>query len=480
MPALKSVFKIDPRSLGLFRFFLGLMLVLDTTQKLFLARELYSDWGVMPRFYWVEHYMSDWKWSLHLASGSTVFQIILIGIQLVAAVLFMAGLRPKITGLITLILLMSLQSRNNLVLSASDDLMRMALFFSLFLPLNARFSFFNKDIKDVEIPSIPSAALMLQLIYMYLFTAVLKWHPVWHTEGSAIYYAIHIDMYAKPFAYILSNFEGFMKLATFATLAFEFVGPVAALIPGRIRLMTALLFMAFHLALFFSFEIGLFPAMAITYWIIFLTVEFWESIVGLKIESSFHYLISASKIARDEIPYQTKKWQKVLVSTVPLIFIVILGFYNFDTLEFKSPFLPTKIKAFIHATNTNQVWNMFAPYPIKNDGWFVIEGTFTNGSKKDLNTGLPATYEKPIYPANAYPNSEWRKFMLHVWDEGKPRILLPFARFLCRKFSFQETGKDGDLATIKIDFVKETTPPPGTESTAPVIVNLWSHDCFAK
>ena len=31
-----------------------------------------------------------------------------------------------------------------------------------------------------------------------------------------------------------------------------------------------------------------------------------------------------------------------------------------------------------------QYWNMFAPYPLRDDGWYVIDGTLSDGQKFDV------------------------------------------------------------------------------------------------
>jgi hypothetical protein len=137
---------------------------------------------------------------------------------------------------------------------------------------------------------------------------------------------------------------------------------------------------------------------------------------------------------------------------------------------------PAPLRHILYTLNLNQVWDMFAPYPIRNDGWFILEGHFENGEVKELLTNAPLTENKPNSVTTLYPNSEWRKFYLNLWDQGKPRILLPFSRYMCRS----QVADDGSaLSTLKITFMKETTPALG-EAFPPVTpVVLWSHDCMS-
>ncbi|HEY8278856.1 MAG TPA: HTTM domain-containing protein, partial [Bdellovibrionota bacterium] len=137
---MKRMFTVDRRSLGLFRIALGLLLSIDSFHRLFLARALYSDWGVMPRAHWIENFMVPMKFSIHLASGDTWFQLLLIGSLLLASLALLVGWHARLANVVVLVLLCSQQSRNNLILSASDELLRLMVVWSLFLPIGDRFS----------------------------------------------------------------------------------------------------------------------------------------------------------------------------------------------------------------------------------------------------------------------------------------------------------------------------------------------------
>ena len=139
MKPLSSIFLVDRRSLGLFRIGLGFFIALDLFHKLFLVREFYTDWGVMPRSYWIENYMVPAKISLHLASGDAWWQFLLLALELLAALAFMLGWRTRWAGGLLLFLMCSLQSRNNLILRAADELMRLMLIWSFFVPLDDYF-----------------------------------------------------------------------------------------------------------------------------------------------------------------------------------------------------------------------------------------------------------------------------------------------------------------------------------------------------
>ena len=457
---LKDMFRLDLRSLGLFRLFFGLLLAIDAFHKFFLAKDFYSDLGVMPRLHWIEHFMRANKFSFHLLSGETSFQQILIGIQFILAVLFALGFKTRWVNFCLWFFVCSLQSRNFLLLSAADQLMRLGLFWCLFLPMGGRFSLDGRR-SQASISSFGSAALILQFLYMYIFTAILKLHPVWTQEYSAVFYALQIDIFAKPLALLMRDAYWVTQLLTFTTIWWEFIGPALALVcPPPFRFLTSLLFIGFHLGLFASMELGLFPFAAIAFWILFWPSWAWNLSVFNAVEKRLDQFFSQRPLS----PLRPGYLNAFLVS----VSLLLVTWVNFSSIGL-APLKPwvDKTTNFFYL---DQAWEMFAPYPIRNDGWFVIEGTFQNGEKLDLRTLKPVTLEKPQPVSETFPNSEWRKFLLNLWDSGKENVLSPYAEYLCR-----EGGSS--LKSLSIDFMKETTVLPPAQFPPVERVHLWTQAC---
>jgi hypothetical protein len=402
-------------------------------------------------------------------------------LQLTALIFYTLGYRSRIFGTFAFIFICSLQSRNNLILSAADDLMRMGLLWSLFVPLDRAFSVFHSDVRKNapnEVTGVGVVALMVQLLLMYGVTAVFKIHPTWTRDFSAIYFALNIDMFTTPFGDWLATWTGVTKALTVLTLIWEFVGPLLALIPGWTRAIAAAHFILFHVGLFLSFKLGFFPWVCIVYWLVFLPPQFLQTQMGIKIqnrgEQLFMQMQKFSLWAGPQVSVcERPSLHKFQQSFCAVLFVIVLAF-NLDAMNLYGVRMPAWVREAANRLYVNQVWDMFAPYPIKNDGWFVIEGQFQNGDRYDLWTEKTKTYEKPEDPSDVYSGSEWRKFMLNVWDKGDRKILLPYARYLCRKYS------DQGLSTLMIEFVKETTPEMGDPRFEPEVVSLWNHDCFAK
>ncbi|WP_413943892.1 HTTM domain-containing protein [Bdellovibrio sp. HCB-162] len=472
--------ELDLRSLAVFRIVMGLCLCSDLATKLFYAKDFYSDWGLMPRTYWVSNYMNDHKISLMLANGEAWFQYAFLLVALICAVLFTVGYKTRFFQIITLVLLGSIQSRNYLLLSAADDLLRLSLFWSLLLPLDRYYSITNPALTsssqtETGYRSFAGGLFILQLVIMYLFTAFYKVNPTWTTDSSAIYYALNIDHFATPVGKWLSQFTSFGIFLTRTTLIWEFVGPLLLFIPFKakvFRSIAALGFIFFHLGLAVCLNLGTFPWVAIAYWCALLPGEVWD-VAFQKVRKT---LPTVPKVSASSEFLNGKKLR--LMESIFSGCMVLVLLQNISDVTQNKVFLPGSVKTFLLTTNLNQVWDMFAPYPIRNDGWFVLEGTFKNGETRDLLTNKNVTFEKPNSVADLYSTSEWRKFYLFLWDQGERKILLPFARYMCR--SSKSTQEESPLSTLKITFMKETTPPLGMEFPEVVPITLWQHDCFAQ
>src|SRR5215217_1329769 len=135
-----KLFELDYRSLALYRALLGGVLLYDIAARLSEVPAFYTDGGVLPRAPLVEQFQGRWSWSLHLLSGEASAQYLLFALAAAFAVAFAVGYRTRLATLGSLALLISLHNRNPLVISASDQLMRVLMFWTLFLPAGAAYS----------------------------------------------------------------------------------------------------------------------------------------------------------------------------------------------------------------------------------------------------------------------------------------------------------------------------------------------------
>ncbi|HEV2706656.1 MAG TPA: DCC1-like thiol-disulfide oxidoreductase family protein [Pyrinomonadaceae bacterium] len=293
MKHVKALFELDTRSLALYRVLLGAVLIADL---LFRASEIptfYADNGVLPRASPVAQYLDPFHVSFHLASGAASVQYALFAVALLCALAFTFGFRTRLAAFLSWLLLLSLHNRNFMVLSGSDQLIRLLLFWSIFLPVGASYSLDRALLNarraradDNQPPtaarsfvSVGSAAFILQICCVYLFSAVLKSDASWWSEGSALYYALSIDYLTTPLAKRLLQFPNIVWALSWLSISLEAVAPALLFVPRvqqRLRTLIVLVFMLFHLGMLPFLTLGTFPFVSVAAWAALLPSRFWE------------------------------------------------------------------------------------------------------------------------------------------------------------------------------------------------------------
>ena len=139
----------------------------------------------------------------------------------------------------------------------------------------------------------------------------------------------------------------------------------------------------------------------------------------------------------------------------------------------------------------DQYWNMFAPYPQKNDGWFLMVGLTTDGELVDvLNWRLtePSTQKPTNFIPEQAKNYRWRKYLTRIKRPGYKDELGRFASANCKRWNDQaelshvriDQSLDNGWPTLEafnIYYIKERTPPIGQQGSIEYQL-LWKHHCL--
>ncbi len=294
------LFGLDMRSLAAFRVGLAVLVLCDLWFRLPGLTAFYTDQGLLTRAEQVEADLGDpWHFSLHMASGAAWLQILLFASAFVCAIMLLAGWRTRLATVLSWVLLVSLQTRNPLVLQGGDVLLRCLLFWGMWLPLGVAWSVDRARATDVatapaRIANVSSLALILQVCFLYWFTSALKTHEDWRVDHTAVFYALSIDQFATPFGHWLLQFRGLLKGLTAATILQEAWGPFLLFVPALAfslislrlaeragewgRMLAVVLFVGFHLGLASTMELGPFPYICWVAWLPFLPALFWDGL----------------------------------------------------------------------------------------------------------------------------------------------------------------------------------------------------------
>jgi hypothetical protein len=118
---------------------------------------------------------------------------------------------------------------------------------------------------------------------IYFVSYILKDHPVWRKDFTAVFFSSRLDIFATSFSVWLRDYPFIQKLTTIFTIYLEFFGPlllVFSFILGKFwwvgRLLVIALFLGLHVGIILTMKIGVFPYLCLVMWLVFLPPQFWD------------------------------------------------------------------------------------------------------------------------------------------------------------------------------------------------------------
>ena len=504
-PLLDRLFGLDLRSLAALRITLAGYLLWDLADRARALEAHYTDLGVYPvamqRFahendgYPWEEWGVHWPnyWSLHALRGDLNWEVFLFAVNALILVGMLVGYKTRLTMLLSWFFLASLHNRNPMVLHGGDNMARVLLFWSLFLPLGARWSLDGSAaIRRAYGESVPRRVLSLagfgllwQVALVYFLTAYWKQGADWHREGTALYYALSIDYFGTWPGRLLRQSLWLTKLGTWGSLCWEAFGPLLLFVPkDRVRIFVVLGFWTFHLL-----GIGIFmdvwplPAISAILWVGLLPGSFWdglaawferrpESVVKTRLLGIYTKLVALRNrrvraCVERRIPLPDFRASFLgTVFALPFVFFItcwnlidaktpVAGILNgpFQAVRWLAPF-----------TRLDQRWNMFSPYPSHEDGWFAMPAVTKDGRTFDAFTRQPVAWAKPAEVRLMFPNERWRKYLTNLWSKEHRWQWRSYSDWACASSKKYE-GPRNRIESLQVYYMLEKTPPPGQAPT---------------
>lgn len=289
---LRLCFGLDTRSLALGRCILGSVVAADAMRRMAHADMLLSDQGVWSRLQVVtgkDPQITSSDFSIFLTVGSPFMVRCLLGVGIFAGMALACGFNTRAASIYCWIHIKSLASRNSAQQQAGDSLLRLLLWWLIFLPTGQAYSLdaflagagSAAPVCEHTILSVAGVGLMLQISVVYLFTAMFKVHDAWH-GGDAIRYVCSSFAFSRqPLAGLLLRMpRPTLKLLTWTTVVIEFLALPLLLSPIHVgsvplRLVASILFISFHLGLFAAMQLGLFPVICMGAWCLVIPSAAW-------------------------------------------------------------------------------------------------------------------------------------------------------------------------------------------------------------
>ncbi len=477
----QRIFGFDSRSLSLFRVALGLLVAFDALTRWPILREFYSDDGMFTRSlmesYFNRRYDANYfanGWSLHALSGELSWQQTLFISQMIAGIAISIGCWTRIATIAGWVLVASHQFRSPLIITSGDYILKLMLFWSMFLPLSLHGSvdrsfLFRRPARqpNQQLPAIVfhwgSIAFLMQFILMYFFTGIAKWNDIWFS-GEAMSYVFNLDIYLRPLAKKLLGQESFLKIVTWATLFFEVVGIWFLLIPKwnsfwRLSLLTV--YWCFHLGIALTMNIGLFPLICMAVWLPLIPSLVWRR--------------SSSGEVADLPPWLVNGWrfwvQQIANYACGAILALALvwNLANIESINWTRR-LPKSVVWVGEKVQIDQHFQMFGHPPDFNP-WFVYEGRLKNGSKVDLFfPSHELNYAEPRNAAGRFPNHFWRKFHRNLTIKDFDQFRKPLLDFVVVDWNANHSPAEQVVSAKLICSLKRIGPDV---DSANIVTEIW-------
>lgn len=473
--AWRNVFGLDTRSLSLFRIGLGILLIADVFLRWPDVLTLYTDDGfftrAIARDFFDKYQGLAWEqgtWSVHFWSGTAQWIYALLVAQAICGAGLIAGTATRACTIIGWILIASLQIRNPIIITSGDFILKLMLFWGIFLPLNRHWSLDawwvrrrGRQWRAGVAANGGTVGFVWQLIFIYFFTGIAKWNEEWLT-GVAMEKVLNLDIYLRPLAYELAPYKSFLKWVSWSTVGIEVIGIWLLLLPWRNawwRIGLTLAYWLFHLGIATTMDIGLFPYICLVLWLPLLPTQLWQVLNT-----------DATAANKDGANSQVGTLPAVINGFCYLMAGVMLlhNLVNINELGLQGR-IPGPLCWLSRVTASTQHFQMFGRPPLS--VWFVYEARLQNGTRLDLmHPTLPLSNEKPPSVKDYFTSHNWRKLHRNLADPEFASFRQPLLDYQVAVWNRRESPERQIVTAALKCFVFDVRP--GQDAKAITAVNL--------
>jgi len=532
--ALAARVAIDLRALAAFRIGLGALLLADLALRSRSLTAFYTDYGVLPTRAFASDYSNH---SLHALVGEPWAVALLFAVAGAFALALLVGYRTRLVTLVSWLLLLSLHARNPMVLNAGDNLLLMLLFWSLFLPLGARWSVDAVRRADPPVgaeadtdsatgsdadsttgsdagaaapgasgpavANVATMAILAQLLVMYLTNAVHKHRSDLWMSGDAVAYVMQADQFTYLLGNHLAELHGLLRVLTLLWVAFLFASPLLILSTGLPRAVVASLFIGMHLGMSVTIRVGIFPIVVAVGFVLFFQTPVWDAVERLvtrlgwstplarrrdRFEARARNLRSLGaspprpavseridRLRSADLTAGLSRGRALFSTVLPSLFLVLILLSSAQSVGYAE--VPDPGEDVLDVTEMDQSWQMFAPDPTHTTRWIVVSGSLEDGTERDVFRDEAVSFDRPPRVETTYPSARWRKYLKNVYAADNENHRSYLANYICADWNrTHETG----VETVTIHQLYERTNPYNGTVEAENEFELIEYDCSGE
>lgn len=485
-PFITHVFSVDLRAVAVFRVLIGCLVVSEMIRRIPVIDVFYSNKGVLPYettllqdvspvLYYLPRIPDDgWLW----------FGLILVTI--IAAIPYIAGYHARFAAVILSVLLLFVYARNPFILRWGSFLLRYAVLFSIFLPLDARFSIRQAyttvpTVTSNSIVTTGSAGLLLQLVVLYLVNFYQKIRgDVWHT-GDALFRIYNVDTFTTTVGDWVAAYPDVLTVFTYVWLLTILLAPLL-LLPTRIQPYFNAVFIVAHIWILLSTTSGVFPLITITTHVLLfreptitaISNRLTPHIPRQSIDSSLSSLQPLSRLIQlGDAFFATPSIKNITQTYSPIFGVFFILLLVTSAVYGVGIDTPDVVVDTVETTQFTQQWAMFAPTPPNDYRRSITTGTFTNNTTLNLQTRTPPDYHALKITKQTYPTAYHRLYYTTLYQTSSDDFRRQYANHYCEVYS----QSNESLETVTIHSVEITFHASNQTTSTSNITKLHTHWC---
>lgn len=478
-PALSARYlSLDPRSLGLCRIYLGCLLLVDLLRRVDGLRVWYTNQGVLPNHTLLWRPAAEYQFSLFfLAShaGEAAFLFVLCGI---VYALFALGYRTKLMHVLSCVAVCSLHNRLSLLEDGSEVTTRLLTFWTVFLPMGARFSLdalrTPGPVERRPAVSLAVLAILLQVSLLYVFNVLHKSGETWRS-GTAVHYVLHQDRIVtwlgwKVRALITpaaSQWLTYLTIVVEAALPILIWCPIGWKLTRRVAIVLAI---GLHLSFAALLNIAMFSYNMVGFFLLLLTDRDWEWLE--RVPHAFSAAVERgarrglARLGLGDLP--APRTFPRLRELVVVLFMIATG----SQMLLENDAVPKALRVrrqplwmhlMVEYPRLLEGWSMFAPEVPTQDAFVYVDALTADGRQVDPINEL--TSRVASLPVSAIPerlgmDANWCDYTARVVESEEYQPAL--ADFI-RNYHRRTRRANDRIVSFKVWKMEDDSPPPGSQ-----------------
>ncbi|MCU0961241.1 MAG: HTTM domain-containing protein [Pirellulaceae bacterium] len=484
-----DLFGIDPRTLAVARMALAAVLLYNLAARALELELMYSDSGLYPvadvRRFWGP---DTWRWSLHLLGGSVRFQGVLFALAGLAGVLLLLGCWTRLATIVSWALLASLHTRAPALVTGGDALLIMMLFWGMFLPWGQRCSIDSLRRRaapvTASVVNCASAAILLQIAFMYWFTGFSKCNYLWF-EGRALESVFQNLLFTRPLGQWLLGFPWLLQVLTIGTLVLELLGPPLMFCPWRtrqVRVPIVLCFALLHVGIELTMSVVIFSYASLAALTLFIPGTFWSRAVVRRLVPwcggpSWPDAAGQMTRARPTRWVRRRSLAANLVSVLVMVTIVIvspLAYFGGPEVLAR---VPRVLRVLRDVGSLDQEWSMFS-CPATHNYRYLVVASLQDGTQMDLLRDEP--FRETNHPETLsldLPSHRWVQIMVDLARNQSDVFRTSVIRYFAQRWNRQHPASER-VVHVQLALLYEP-PAPGAGLGGVERLVLAQYDPFA-